>query len=1728
MKSQTHTQFAKFIRPLSSITGAILLMLQTASAGNVIKADNSDNLDQSTSWVGGVPPTSSDVAVWNNTIISGANTVSLGTDTNWLGVAIQDPAGAVTINAGNTLTLGASGIDMAAATQDLTLGGQVGLAANQTWNVGAGRALVVSGAITGAPPAGLVKSGAGILALNGPNTYTNGTTINGGIIRIDTTVGTFGFNVATNPVTLNGGTISNNVGVNNTFSMNNNLVIPSGQTGTVYMGNRFVLNNSAGQFILGSGTLNLNGTSTVARDDIKGNYNTPPNQFTGTVNYLGNGQFRHIINTGSFVGWSNATVNVNGPASLQFHCNSTGNTFEFGALSGNNSAAAMGLTTAGSLPRFRVGWLNTSTTFAGQFVGSASLIKVGTGTLTLTANSTHTGTNFVSAGKLVGVTGGSMSNSVTINVASGATFGVFVSPAGPRWVAPSLTNQANSTLDINFGGATPSTTTAPLLVRGNVSLAATVTNTIVGGNWAVGQYPLIKYTGSLVGSGFAALTLASQPARVQGYLSNNVANLSIDYVVTNTTEPLRWATGDGVWDINATANWKDNAGAATTYQETNGFGDAVLFEDSQSGSSPVTVTLNSTIAPINVAHNGTKNFTITGTGNISGSGSVTKGGAGVLTMATTNAFTGGTVLNAGTLSFSTLANLGDASSPITFAGGTLQYGPANSSDVSAGRTVTLSAGGGTIDVGTNNVAFASPIGNGGAGGLTKLGNGILSLSGTNNYSGVTLVQKGTLSLASGAMIANSTAIVVTNGAILDASASGVNLSSSANQVLAGNGLVNALVTNNPSTTISPGTNGTIATLTINSNLTFNGGTYACDVATTGHDLISVNGNLTINSGTTLAISAGALTNGSYTVIQYSGSLSGTAANMLLTGFSQPGKLAQLSDATPGQINLIVDSVANDALTWSGTANSWDLSGTADWLNGANPWAYTNGDAVTFDNTGAGNPNVVLATILQPGSVTVNSSSDYTFSGSGIISGNTKITKSGAGMLTISTLDNNTGGMLINGGTVRVGDGGTAGDLGIGNVTNNAALVFQQPDNRIVNAAVSGSGTLTQNGFAVLTLAKDNSYSGATTIGAGAALQVGNGGSTGTLGTNGTSNSGVLLFNRTGTFNYGGDITGPGIVSKDGASTLTLSGNNSYTGGTTNVAGTLKLGSASAIPTASILTMVGGTLDVNGHNLTLNELIGTGGTILNNATSTNTVDVGADNVATTYAGVLADNSGIGGKIALYKEGAGAFILSGVNSYSGGTIVAAGELDLNVNSAAAGAGGIILSNGVTLNVPSTGGSVFPGNDITVGADANATLTGAGGVGNNGLGGNFIAANTNSVLSVNGGMSIAGANVKQFQSFTGLVQITSLGTIRFSSTGLSLNGGDNTLFDIQGTLTCRNGMANGSPGISLGAISGAGTIGGGGNVGGANFDLYVIGSKGTDSTFSGTISDGSASTVRITKVGPGRLTLDGTIGYTGATTVSNGVLAVGSVNNPSASIDSSSSILLANNAIIDVSGRSDDTLSLGNSVAQTLDGQGTIRGSVLMNSPFPPTLAAGAGGIGRLTITNALTVSAGTIALEINRTNAFTNDEIIVQAGPITINGGSLVVTNLGPDLVTGDVYHLFNGPVTGTGFASIVLPSTNAANTITYQYQTNLTVDGTITVLLGASAIATNPTNITMTVSGNSMQLTWPGDHLGWTLQTNASNLADTNAWFPFPGSTSTTNVSIPMDRTKTNVFFRLKY
>lgn len=256
-----------------------------------------------------------------------------------------------------------------------------------------------------------------------------------------------------------------------------------------------------------------------------------------------------------------------------------------------------------------------------------------------------------------------------------------------------------------------------------------------------------------------------------------------------------------------------------------------------------------------------------------------------------------------------------------------------------------------------------------------------------------------------------------------------------------------------------------------------------------------------------------------------------------------------------------------------------------------------------------------------------------------------------------------------------------------------------------------------------------------------------------------------------------------------------------------------------------------------------------------------------------------------------------------------------------------------------------------------------------------------------------------------------------------------------------------------------------------------------------------------------------------YTGNTYVDQGMLSLSDVATISAS-----PLIVLSNATLDVSLANNDTLTLGGgAIGQTLAGPGTITGNLVVDSGS--TVNPGNGiSTGTLTVTNAITLG-GAVIIDLNRTNTQNSDEIVA---PSIIAGGTLTVTNLGPDLVTSNVFQLFNGPV--TGFASVNLPAQNASQTINYVWQNNLAVNGSLLLIQGASLVNTNPATVNFqgaSGAGGTLKFTWDPSHQGWQLYTNVVSLTSTN-WFPIPGSSSVTNETITINPANPYVFFQLRY
>jgi hypothetical protein len=209
-------------------------------------------------------------------------------------------------------------------------------------------------------------------------------------------------------------------------------------------------------------------------------------------------------------------------------------------------------------------------------------------------------------------------------------------------------------------------------------------------------------------------------------------------------------------------------------------------------------------------------------------------------------------------------------------------------------------------------------------------------------------------------------------------------------------------------------------------------------------------------------------------------------------------------------------------------------------------------------------------------------------------------------------------------------------------------------------------------------------------------------------------------------------------------------------------------------------------------------------------------------------------------------------------------------------------------------------------------------------------------------------------------------------------------------------------------------------------------------------------------------------------------------------------------------------------------TLGGTGTLSGPVVI-SPGG-TLAPqnwSTNGFGTLTISNNLSL-AGNLYIVVDKSlsPASINDNVVVTGTLNNSGTGTVTMTNHNPaqPFAAGDKFTLFSQPLAGGG-ALTILPASPGPG---LAWTNNLAVDGSISVF---QSVALNPTNITFSVSGSTLTLSWPADHLGWHLQAQTNTLAaglTSNAWVVVPGSDQITSTNISISKTNPTVFYRLVY
>ena len=388
------------------------------------------------------------------------------------------------------------------------------------------------------------------------------------------------------------------------------------------------------------------------------------------------------------------------------------------------------------------------------------------------------------------------------------------------------------------------------------------------------------------------------------------------------------------------------------------------------------------------------------------------------------------------------------------------------------------------------------------------------------------------------------------------------------------------------------------------------------------------------------------------------------------------------DPSPGQPSVTVTGAGS---TWNvgdpGFGVTLAVGGGS--TPGAGTLTIANGGTVNVAGSmvvGDALTNTSLATVTGPGSVLNVLTSLHIGEACDCLAGTLTVANGG--------VVNSPGSTAIGrGSTLNLGTGGLAGAIVTPTIDNHGQIVANFTDTLVLAANISNVGSLSKAGSGTLILTGNNTYTGGTTIGGGT-LQIGNGGTAGSIVGNVTDN-GTLAFNRSNALSFAGVISGSGAVQQLGPGTTTLTANNTYTGGTLVNAGILQLGAGASLAAVGALTVNGGGFNLNGNNQTVGALAGTGGVI---ALGSGTLTAG-DASNTTLAAAI---SGTGGFV---KQGSGVLTLIGASGFTGGTVVNAGGLVVN-GSLASGVtvnGGLLQGNGTIGGLVMNGGVVAPGNSI-----------------------------------------------------------------------------------------------------------------------------------------------------------------------------------------------------------------------------------------------------------------------------------------------------------------------------------------------------------------------------------------------------------------------------------------------
>lgn len=629
---------------------AILVSLayQALFAAEIKKADNTEPLNEGSSWVGGVAPTAGEEALWDSTVTA-ANDSALTNDVTWNGVKVTNPGGPITVSGGGVLTLddgATTDINMAAAAQNLTFEAPVTmLGLSPQTEVASGRTLTFAGPLVLANTANWAKKGLGTVVMKGPVTSSVNTTLElqkgtvvltgegggmtftggGSRIYVGRYTGGDGTLIVSNGVHVTGSTsdeaVANFVGV----TAWGHLFLESGSLTLKYL--REAINSGSGEIIVNGGTLNVwGGSETAVRSGYAlmiGNQhqdNGAAVSGSGTLTVNGgealftNGIIKIASDNSGSTGAQ--TINLNGGvlALKRFYVGAsvnvtktvnlndgllrvTGSGELFDGPGGTNGSLTVNVGDGGATVDVLAG---KSVTVVAPLLGEGGggLTKLGKGSLTLKGANTYAGETRVMAGVLC-LQGAAGAAADELSVVSSA--GLSLADGALATFSPSSLTlghaSAASTLELELatsGSACDALAVPAGATLGRVAFAPVEQGTLTRAR-RPGDYVVLTYAGAAPDTG---LFTVSEPAAYRTYsfvLDAEAKTVTLRIAYSASAESEWNATGGGAWET--AANWTvAPANAAGTQVHLGG---AITAPATVTAAAPVTLggmTIDSSLA----------------------------------------------------------------------------------------------------------------------------------------------------------------------------------------------------------------------------------------------------------------------------------------------------------------------------------------------------------------------------------------------------------------------------------------------------------------------------------------------------------------------------------------------------------------------------------------------------------------------------------------------------------------------------------------------------------------------------------------------------------------------------------------------------------------------------------------------------------------------------------------------------------------------------------------------------------------------------------------------------------------------------------------------------------------------------------------------------------------------------------------------------------------------------